>query len=69
VKKKNSEGTVPDMFEAARLAFFSGDNGTAAASPRQTFTQVKTYDGPVTNRAIAKATSIADEKPELLTTR
>jgi len=54
VKKQNLRGAVEDVFEAARQAFFSGANGDAAASPRQTFTQVKSQDGRVVDRAASK---------------
>jgi len=55
VNKQNGGLVVEDVFEAARQAFFSGANGDSAASSRETFTQVKSYDGPAVNRTTHKA--------------
>jgi hypothetical protein len=68
VKKQNGGLVVEDVFEAARQAFFSGANGDAAASSRETFTQVKSYDGPVVNRAAHKAPALANSS-ELVAAR
>ena len=39
---------VEDVFESARQAFFSNGNGQQPTlAKHQTFTQVKSYDGPV----------------------
>jgi hypothetical protein len=57
-----------DVFEAARQSFFSGANGDVAASPRQIFTQVKSYDGPVPEGAASKPFS-PSAKPELVAAR
>jgi hypothetical protein len=56
------------VFEAARKAFFSGANGDAAASSRETFTQVKSYDVPAVNRAGHK-TPTGGASPDLVATR
>jgi hypothetical protein len=60
---------MKDVFEAARQSFFSGANGDAAASPSHTFTQVKTYDGPVVERGAALKNSAASGKTELVPCR
>ncbi len=57
---------MSDVFEAARQLFFSGANGDAAASPRQTFTQVKTYEGPVADRAGSKKNDAGSSKSEMV---
>jgi hypothetical protein len=57
VKEQNGGLVVEDVFEAARKAFFSGANGDAAASSRETFTQVKSHEVPAANRAGHKAPS------------
>jgi len=44
---RSKNGGIVDVFEAARQSFFAGAHGDAAASPRQIFTQVKCYDGPL----------------------
>jgi len=68
VKKQKGGLVVEDVFEAARKAFFSGANGDAAASSRETFTQVKSYDVPAVNRAGHK-TPTGGASPDLVATR
>lgn len=68
MKKQNGGLVVEDVFEAARQAFFSGANGDAAASSRETFTQVKSCDGPAVSRATHKAPAAANSA-ELLAAR
>jgi hypothetical protein len=59
---------MKDIFETARQSFFSGANGDAAASPSHTFTQVKTYDGPVVERGTALKSAVSG-KTELVPCR
>jgi len=68
VKKQNGGLVVEDVFEAARKAFFSGANGDAAASCRETFTQVKSYDVPAASRAGHKSPT-GGASPDLVATR
>jgi len=68
VKKQNGGLVVEDVFEAARQAFFSGANGDAAASSRETFTQVKSYDMPAANRGGHK-TPTGGASTDLVATR
>jgi len=68
VKKQNGGLVVEDVFEAARKAFFSGVIGDAAASSRETFTQVKSYDVPAVNRAGHK-TPTGGASTDLVATR
>jgi hypothetical protein len=65
VKKQNPGATKEDLFEAARRNFFSEANGDAAASPRKTFTQLKSYDGPLVGQTPAKTARIHAARPEL----
>jgi len=68
VKKQNGGLVVEDVFEAARQAFFSGANVDAAASSRETFTQVKSYDVPAANRGGHK-TPTGGASTDLVATR
>jgi hypothetical protein len=54
------------MFEAARQAFFAGTKGDAAVSARETFTQVKSYDGPAASPATPKSGLVASAKPDFV---
>ncbi len=68
--KKQADGVIEqDVFEAARQAFFSGDNGKAAATAPYTFTQVKSYDGPVVERAARKTDPAVVEELEAVGAR